>query len=243
MHKERRLRLGAQCHAILLGRIPGGAVGSAGCASGHQTRDLPDRQFEIIWCTRGKAATADHVIGSIRVPAGFLGVRLGNASAAVATGIISPPTATASNLSRSFNGGAAGRDPSSACGRRSHQLAELRRLPTSSSPCPIRPSRSRARKTRPSSFLVVAVIVGIRRGQYAGRGHAQTAGTANLYDFSRKIAGAASLDDVLWAAVHHAASTPVLLLVLLRAARPSGSHPIPAEDQCRRLGAAHWAAA
>ncbi len=31
--------------------------------------------------------------------------------------------------------------------------------------------------------------------------------TANLYEFSRKIAAAASLDDVLWAAVHHVAST------------------------------------
>ena len=31
--------------------------------------------------------------------------------------------------------------------------------------------------------------------------------TANLYEFSRKIAAAASLDDVVWAAVHHVAST------------------------------------
>src|SRR3546814_18088220 len=31
--------------------------------------------------------------------------------------------------------------------------------------------------------------------------------TANLFDFSRRIVAAASLDDVLWAAVHHVAST------------------------------------
>ena len=59
-------------------------------------------------------------------------------------------------------------------------------------------------------FLVVAVIV----GNLAARLKAQVEAmrltarrTANLYDFSRKIAGAASLNDVLWAAVHHVAST------------------------------------
>ena len=31
--------------------------------------------------------------------------------------------------------------------------------------------------------------------------------SSNLYDFNRKIAGAANLDDVLWAIVHHVAST------------------------------------
>ena len=59
-------------------------------------------------------------------------------------------------------------------------------------------------------FLVVAVIV----GNLAARLKAQVEAmrttakrTANLYDFSRKIAGAAALNDVLWAAVHHVAST------------------------------------
>ncbi len=31
--------------------------------------------------------------------------------------------------------------------------------------------------------------------------------TAKLYDFSRRIAAAASRDDVLWAVVHHVAAT------------------------------------
>ena len=59
-------------------------------------------------------------------------------------------------------------------------------------------------------FLVVAVDRRQPRGapQGPGRGDAPIARrTANLYDFSRKIAGAAALDDVLWAAVHHVAST------------------------------------
>lgn len=59
-------------------------------------------------------------------------------------------------------------------------------------------------------FLVVAVIV----GNLAARLKTQvevmrtaTKRTSNLYEFSRKIAAASSLDDVLWAATHHVAST------------------------------------
>ena len=59
-------------------------------------------------------------------------------------------------------------------------------------------------------FLVVAVIVGNLAARLKAQVEAMrqiTRRTANLYDFSRKIAGAASLNDVLWAAVHHVAST------------------------------------
>jgi two-component system sensor histidine kinase KdpD len=96
---------------------------------------------------------------------------------------------------------------------------------------------------------VVAVIV----GNLAARLKAQVEAmrltakrTANHYDFSRKIAGAASLDDVLWAAVHHVASTlQCHSLVLL----PHGGDRLeiasgyPPEDQMSPTawGAAHWA--
>src|SRR3546814_9817040 len=57
-------------------------------------------------------------------------------------------------------------------------------------------------------FLIVAVLV----GNLAARLKAQVEAmrttarrTANLFDFSRRIVAAASLDDVLWAAVHHVA--------------------------------------
>ena len=98
-------------------------------------------------------------------------------------------------------------------------------------------------------FLVVAVIV----GNLAARLKAQVEAmrttakrTANLYDFSRKIAGAASLDDVLWAAVHHVASTlQCHSLVLL----PRGGDRLeiasgyPPEDEMSPTawGAAQWA--
>ena len=52
--------------------------------------------------------------------------------------------------------------------------------------------------------------------------------TANLYDFSRRIAGAAALNDVLWAAVHHVASTLAVPLPGAAAARGR-----PARDRIR----------
>ncbi|MGE5441439.1 MAG: ATP-binding protein [Bacteroidota bacterium] len=59
-------------------------------------------------------------------------------------------------------------------------------------------------------FLIAAVIV----SNLASRSRAQVEAlrqsarrTANLYDFSSKSAAAATLDDVLWAVVHHVAST------------------------------------
>jgi two-component system sensor histidine kinase KdpD len=98
-------------------------------------------------------------------------------------------------------------------------------------------------------FLVVAVIV----GNLAARLKAQVESmritgkrTANLYDFSRKIAGAASLDDVLWAAVHHVASTlqcHSLVLLPRHGDRLEIASGYPPEDQMSPTawGAAHWA--
>jgi len=59
-------------------------------------------------------------------------------------------------------------------------------------------------------FLAAAVIVSnlasrVRRQVDAAKTNAQR--TMNLYDFSRKIAVAATRDDVLWAVVHHVAAT------------------------------------
>jgi two-component system sensor histidine kinase KdpD len=98
-------------------------------------------------------------------------------------------------------------------------------------------------------FLVVAVIV----GNLAARLKAQvesmrqiTRRTANLYDFSRKIAGAASLNDVLWAAVHHVASTlqcHSLVLLPRDDDRLEIASGYPPEDQMSPTawGAAQWA--
>ena len=98
-------------------------------------------------------------------------------------------------------------------------------------------------------FLVVAVIV----GNLAARLKAQVESmritakrTANLYDFSRKIAGAASLDDVLWAAVHHVASTlqcHSLVLLPRSGGRLEIASGYPPEDQMSPTawGAARWA--
>ena len=89
-------------------------------------------------------------------------------------------------------------------------------------------------------FLVVAVIV----GNLAARLKAQVEAmrltarrTANLYDFSRRMAGAAALNDVLWAAVHHVASTLQCHRWCCCRARVNGSRSRPAirpKIRCRR---------
>jgi two-component system, OmpR family, sensor histidine kinase KdpD len=97
-------------------------------------------------------------------------------------------------------------------------------------------------------FLVVAVIV----GNLAARLKAQVEAmrmtakrTTNLYEFSRKIAGAAALDDVLWAAVHHVASTLQChsLVLLPHEGRLEIAAGYPPEDQISPTawGAARWA--
>jgi len=97
-------------------------------------------------------------------------------------------------------------------------------------------------------FLLVSVIVGnlaarLKSQMLAMRLSAQR--TANLYEFSRKIAAAAALEDVLWAAVHHVASNlQCSSLVLLP--QKDGRLQIagyPPEDQLalKDWGAAEWA--
>ena len=102
-------------------------------------------------------------------------------------------------------------------------------------------------------FLLVALITGnlaarLRRQTLAQR--ASMRRTANLYDFSRKIAGAASQEDVVWAAVHHVASTlQCRALVLLPAPQSDGGSSLeiaggyPPEDRLdpKDRGAAEWA--
>ena len=59
-------------------------------------------------------------------------------------------------------------------------------------------------------FLIAAFIVSNMASRLRAQVHTSRASarrTANLYDFSRKVTGAASLDDVLWAVVHHVSST------------------------------------
>ncbi len=98
-------------------------------------------------------------------------------------------------------------------------------------------------------FLVVAILT----GNLASRLRAQAAAqrnvarrTANLYAFSRKIAAAGSFDDIVWAAVHHVASTLQCRSLVLAPAAGGGlaiAGGYPPEDRldARDWGAARWA--
>ena len=98
-------------------------------------------------------------------------------------------------------------------------------------------------------FLVVAVVT----GNLAARLRLQVAiqrriaqRTTNLYEFSRKIASAASFDDIVWAAVHHVASTLQCRSLVLRPGDDSslsiaGSYPPDDQLDARDWGAAKWA--
>jgi two-component system sensor histidine kinase KdpD len=98
-------------------------------------------------------------------------------------------------------------------------------------------------------FLLTAVVVGNLAGRLKMQVEAMrttTRRTTNLYDFSRRIAGAASLDDVLWAGVHHVASTlqcQVLVLLPDTDGRLAIAAGFPPEDRLasRDWGAAEWA--
>jgi two-component system sensor histidine kinase KdpD len=98
-------------------------------------------------------------------------------------------------------------------------------------------------------FLFAAVITGNLAGRLRAQVTAQRAAarrTGNLYEFSRKIAGAASLEDVVWAAVHHVASTlqcRALVLTPGEAGRLVIIGGYPPEDQLapKDWGAAEWA--
>ncbi|ABC21959.1 osmosensitive K+ channel Signal transduction histidine kinase [Rhodospirillum rubrum F11] len=97
-------------------------------------------------------------------------------------------------------------------------------------------------------FLVAAVIVSnlgsrLREQVQATRLSARRTGT--LYDFSRKIAAAATQDDVLWAVVHHVASTIhgqslILLPENDRLAIKAGYPPEDTLDD-KAAAAAEWA--
>lgn len=98
-------------------------------------------------------------------------------------------------------------------------------------------------------FLGVSIVVGnlaarLKVQIYSMRQSAQR--TANLYEFSRKIAAAASLEDVLWAAVHHVASTLQCSSLVLLPQKDNRLHiaaGYPPEDQLalKDWGAAEWA--
>lgn len=97
-------------------------------------------------------------------------------------------------------------------------------------------------------FLAAAIFT----GQLASRQRSQIDATrisqrrtVNLYDFSRKVSSAASEDDVLWAVVHHVASTlkARVLVLLSQDGELSIRAGYPPEDMLdqRAAAAALWA--
>lgn len=97
-------------------------------------------------------------------------------------------------------------------------------------------------------FLLAAVIVSnlaarLRTQVEATRESARR--TTNLYDFGRKITAAATLDDVLWAVVHHVATTihGKSLVLMPGEAGLYIAAGYPPEDQIddKSAGAADWA--
>ena len=98
-------------------------------------------------------------------------------------------------------------------------------------------------------FLAVAIATGNLAARLRAQVKAQRAiakRTANLFEFLRKVASVVSLDDVVWAAVHHVASTLNCASLILMP-DPGGKLAIiggyPPEDQLepRDWGAADWA--
>ncbi|VVT09640.1 sensor histidine kinase KdpD [Rhizobium sp. EC-SD404] len=98
-------------------------------------------------------------------------------------------------------------------------------------------------------FLLVAIVTGNLAARLRDQARTQRAiakRTANLFDFSRKVASVASLDDVVWAAVTHVASTMQCSSMILM---PDASGQLaivggmPPEDrlEARDRGAAEWA--
>ena len=98
-------------------------------------------------------------------------------------------------------------------------------------------------------FLVTAVLTGnlaarLRTQATAQRAIAQR--MSNLFEFSHKIASAASFDDVVWAAVHHVAATLRCKSLVIRPTGDGGltiAGGYPPEDrlEARDWGAAKWA--
>lgn len=98
-------------------------------------------------------------------------------------------------------------------------------------------------------FLVVAILTGNLASRLRNQAAAQrdiARRTANLYAFSRKIAAAASFDDIVWAAVHHVASTLQCRSLILSpdengALGIAGGYPPEDRLDARDWGAARWA--
>lgn len=97
-------------------------------------------------------------------------------------------------------------------------------------------------------FLLAAVIV----SNLAARLRAQVQATresvrrtTNLYDFGRKITAAATLDDVLWAVVHHVATTihgkSLVLMPGDAGLHIAAGYPPEDEIDDKSAGAADWA--
>jgi len=97
-------------------------------------------------------------------------------------------------------------------------------------------------------FLVVALVTGNLAARVRNQAIAQrliARRTENLFAFSRKVASAASADDVLWAAVHHVASTlQCRTIVLLPGAdgqlAVAGGYPPEDSLTVRDRSAADW---
>ncbi|MCW2272814.1 DUF4118 domain-containing protein [Rhodoblastus acidophilus] len=100
--------------------------------------------------------------------------------------------------------------------------------------------------------LLVFLIVAVLTGSLAGRVHDQAKAAsqraqniASLYDFSRKLAGAARLDDVLWASVthlHRAQGGPVVLLLPQEGeVQLQSAWPPDRELSAGEISAAQWA--
>lgn len=98
-------------------------------------------------------------------------------------------------------------------------------------------------------FLAVAIVTGNLAARLRDQARAQRAiarRTGNLFDFARKVASVASLDDVVWAAVTHVASTmqcSSLILMPDRDGTLSIAGGMPPEDHLepKDRGAAEWA--
>ncbi|MGE0715087.1 MAG: ATP-binding protein [Alphaproteobacteria bacterium] len=98
-------------------------------------------------------------------------------------------------------------------------------------------------------FLVAAVFTGNLAGRLRAQVTAQRAiarRTSNLYEFSRRVASAASLEDVVWAAVHHVASTLQCRALVLAPGEDGrlaiiGGYPPEDHLDAKDRGAAEWA--
>jgi len=97
-------------------------------------------------------------------------------------------------------------------------------------------------------FLIAAVIVSnmasrLRAQVDATRESARR--TANLYDFGRKVTAAVTLDDVLWAVVHHVAATingkSLMLLPGKNGLEIAAGYPPEDQLDDKSVGAAAWA--